>query len=55
MDIPAAIAAQTAITQQNVALSVTKQAAQADQAVAQILEESVQASKNRGTNVDILV
>lgn len=55
MDIPVALAAQTAISRQNIALSVTKQAAQADQAVAQILEETVKASKERGTNIDILV
>lgn len=55
MEISSAIVAQTALARQNVAASVTKQAAQADQAVAKILEQSVQAAKERGTNLDILV
>lgn len=53
MQISSAIAAQLAITQQNVALSVIKQSAEADQAVAQILEASV--DSQRGQNLDIRV
>lgn len=49
----AIIAAEQAILQQNVALSVLKQSAQADKAIANILEQTVQASKTLGTNVNI--
>lgn len=42
MELPASIAAQAAITQQNVALSVIKQAAQADRQIANILENAIQ-------------
>lgn len=58
MNVPAAITAQTAIARQNVALAVTKHSAEADQAIAHILEETVQTSKphgDRGTNIDIVV
>ena len=60
MDIPAALAAQSAIARQNVGLAVVKQAAQSDQAVANIVQEAVEnsplASENgRGGNIDILV
>lgn len=51
MEISAGIAAQLAITKQNVALSVIKQSAEADQAVANILEASIDAFK--GQNLDI--
>lgn len=55
--IPAGIAAQTALLQQNVALSVIKQNAQADQAIAAILQESADtvAAASRGRNVNIRV
>lgn len=56
--IPAAIAAQQAVAQQNVAISVIKSSAQADEAVAGILQESadnIAAQTNRGTNVNIRV
>ncbi|MBL4804509.1 MAG: hypothetical protein JKY71_06550 [Alphaproteobacteria bacterium] len=55
--VPAGIAAQAAITQQNVALSVIKQNAQADQAIAAILAESAEtvAAATRGNNVNIRV
>jgi len=57
MEIPAGYAAQQAITQQNVALSVLKKSAQADQQLANILAESAQntASGSRGGNLNILV
>ncbi len=55
--VPAGIAAQAALTQQNVALSVIKQNAQADQAIAAILQESAEtvAAATRGRNVNIRV
>ncbi len=55
--IPAGIAAQTALLQQNVALSVIKQNAQADQAIAAIVAESADtiAAAARGKNVNIRV
>lgn len=56
--IPAAIAAQTAITQQSIALAVVKQNAQADQAIVGILQQAVEsapASGSRGSNVNIAV
>lgn len=54
---PAGIAAQTALLQQNVALSVIKQNAQADQAIAAIVAESAEtvAAAARGQNVNIRV
>lgn len=59
MDIlPAGIAAQQAITKQNVALNVIKQSADADKAVAGILQQSadnIAAQTGRGTNVNIRV
>lgn len=60
MDIPAALAAQSAITKQNIGLAVVKQAAQSDQAVANIVQEAVENSplasgNGRGGNIDILV
>lgn len=55
MDLPPVIAAEQAIAQQNIALSVIKQSAQADGAIASVLEESAQALSAgvRGTSVDI--
>ncbi|MBK9586972.1 MAG: hypothetical protein KA099_04900 [Alphaproteobacteria bacterium] len=57
MDIPSAIAAETAMARQNVALSVIKQNAQQAQQVAKILEESltVTATSGRGSRLDIKV
>ena len=54
--IPAGIAAEAAITRQNVALSVIKQNADQSKAVANILEQAVQnapADGSRGTKVDL--
>ena len=51
--LPAGIAAEQAIVKQNMAMSVLKQSAQADKAIANILEQSVQASATLGTNVNI--
>ncbi len=53
MDIPSAVAAQSAIAKQNIALSVIKQNAEASQQIANILDQTVQASDTRGGNVDI--
>lgn len=56
--IPAGIAAQQAIAQQNVALSVIKSNAQADQAFAQIIKETVENTptpSGRGSTVNIRV
>lgn len=57
--IPPQFAAQLALNRQNVALSVIKQNAEQDQAVANILDQAVQnaqaASGNRGGNVNFLV
>ncbi len=61
MDIPAALAAQSAVARQNVGLAVIKQAAQSEQAVANIVQDAVENSplaasgNGRGTNIDILV
>jgi hypothetical protein len=55
MDIPAGIAAQMAMTRQNIALSVIKSSANQDQAIASILEQAVQSAPvggSRGTNVN---
>lgn len=56
MDIPSGIAAQQAILQQNIALSVIKQSADADKAIANILAEAVQSvpSGSLGGNVNLL-
>ena len=54
--IPAGIAAEQAITRQNIALSVVKAAADADQAIANILADSARSapiSGTRGSNVNI--
>jgi hypothetical protein len=53
MDIPAGIAAESALLRQNIALSVVKASADADQQIAKILEQSVRSaplSSSRGTN-----
>lgn len=47
--LPAGIGAQQALTQQNFVLSAVKQSAEADQAIANILDQTVQASSTRGT------
>ncbi len=54
MNIPPTIAAEAALTRQNVALSVIKQNAEQAQAVANILEQSARSapvSGSRGANV----
>lgn len=54
-DIPATIAAESAIARQNVALSTIKFAADQAQAIAGILEQSVRSapiSASRGTNIN---
>ena len=53
MDIPAGLAAESALLRQNIALSVVKASTDADQQIAKILEESVRSaplSSARGTN-----
>jgi hypothetical protein len=53
--IPPTIAAELALTRQNVALSVVKASAEADKAVANILDQAVQnapVSSSRGVNVN---
>ena len=53
--VPASIAAEGAILRQNVALSVIKASADADQAIANVLEESVRSapvSGSRGVNLN---
>jgi hypothetical protein len=55
MNLPAAIAADQALVKQNVALSTIKSSAEADQAIAGILEQSARSapvSSIRGTNVN---
>lgn len=55
MELPAAIAAQTAILRQNVALSLVKQNAEQAQAIAGILEGAIQnapVSSTRGVNLN---
>ena len=54
--VPAAIAAEQAITRQNVALSVIKSSADQAQAVAEIIDQSARSapiSGARGSNVNI--
>ncbi len=54
MEIPADIAAQAALTRQTVALSVLKSSADADKAIANILEESLSVGPAaRGSKVSI--
>lgn len=54
--VPPTIAAELAITRQNVALSVIKQSAEQQEAIAGILDQAVRSapvSGTRGTNVNI--
>jgi hypothetical protein len=53
-ELPAAIAAQMAITQNNVALSVVKSSAEADRAIANILQDAITnvPTGSRGGNVN---
>jgi len=58
MSLPPTIAAEAAITRQNVALSSIKANADRNQQFAEVISESVQSApvnKTRGTNVNILV
>lgn len=58
MNVPAGIAAETALSRQNVALSVIKSNAEQDQKLANVIEQSIQSapvSNTRGTNINILV
>lgn len=53
---PAAIAAEQALTRQNVALSVVKASAEADAAIANILDQAARSapvSSSLGSNVNI--
>jgi hypothetical protein len=53
MEIPAQFAAEQAILQQNVALAVLKASADADKAIANILEQSLTVGpSSRGGNVN---
>lgn len=57
-NIPAGIAADQALAQQKVALSVIKKSAEAERGIANILQQSaetVSANTSRGQNVNILV
>ncbi len=56
MELPAAVAAETALARQNVALSVVKANAEQSEQLAQIIEETVQSAPvngSRGTNVNV--
>lgn len=56
MDIPAGYAAELALNRQNIALSVVKAAADADKAIANILDQAVRSapvSGARGTSLNI--
>lgn len=56
--VPPSIAAETAITRQNVTLSVIKQNADQEQRLVELLEEqerSAPVNNARGTNIDIQV
>lgn len=55
MELPAVMAAEQAMTQQKAALSMIKQSAQADQAMASLLEEAAKTvpASGRGANVNI--
>lgn len=57
-EVPATLAANLAITRQNIAISTIKQSAQNDRLIANILDESIQnvpTSPIRGANVNISV
>lgn len=56
MELPAAIAMEQGLLRQNVAMSVIKQAADQQQAIVQMLDQSLRSapvSSSRGTNVDL--
>lgn len=55
MEIPAAFAAEQAVLRQNIAMSVIKQAADADKQILKILEQSLTTVQDagRGTHVNI--
>jgi len=56
MELPAAVAAETALARQNVALSVVKANVEQSEQLAQIIEETVQSAPvngSRGTNVNV--
>ena len=54
MELPPTTAAEIALTRQNVALSVIKSSAQAEKAVANILEQSLTVGPAaRGTNLNL--
>jgi transcriptional regulator len=56
MDIPAGIAMNAALTRQAIALEVVKKSADADKAIANMLEQSaanISALTSRGVNVNI--
>ncbi len=58
MELPAGIAAQAALTRQNVALSTIKHSAEQGEAVAKILEDAVRStpvSKSHGSHINISV
>ncbi len=58
MQIPPTIAAEAALTQQNLQLSLIKKNAQQGQAIANIVEQAVQNAPpggSRGTTIDITV
>ncbi|MDH5723399.1 MAG: hypothetical protein OEY94_08785 [Alphaproteobacteria bacterium] len=53
MELPAAMAAETALTRQNIALSVIKSSSEQQQALAEIIDDasrSAAPSKTHGTN-----
>ena len=55
MELPAAIAAETALTRQNVALSVIKASSEQQQALAKIIDDASRAvapSSTHGTNLN---
>lgn len=58
MNLPAGIAAEAALTRQNVALSVIKQNAEQGEQIAQLLDETIRSApvnSSRGSNVNIAV
>lgn len=58
MNIPTALAAETSLLRQNVAMSVIKASAESDQQMAKILEDSVRSapvSGARGSLLNLLV
>lgn len=58
MQLPPTIAAESALTQQNLQLSLIKKTAQQGQAIANILDQAVQSAPSggsRGTTIDITV